>query len=89
MFIPGFIPPVRFGPGETDPPEISISPVTYILFDSFAGFVILNKQSTLQWYSVTQSHANNFLGDVVLESVNNVSRDEDNISDFYYGDLKF
>ena len=31
MFIPGSIPPVRFGPGEADPPDESISPVTYIL----------------------------------------------------------
>ena len=50
-------------------------------------------------YSVTQSYANSFWEDVVLDSLNNVSRDEDNISDqiygkqifsdFYYGGLKF
>ena len=50
-------------------------------------------------YSVTQSYANSFWGDVVLDTFNNVSRDEDNIlykiyfqqmcSDFYYEDLKF
>ena len=28
VFIPGSIPPVRFGPAETDPAEISISAVT-------------------------------------------------------------
>ena len=47
-------------------------------------------------YSVTQSFANSFWGYVVLDSFNNVSRDEDNIlyqiymkqmcSDFYYED---
>ena len=30
VFIPGSIPPVKFGPGGTDPPDGSISPVTYI-----------------------------------------------------------
>ena len=30
VFIPGSIPPVRFGLGETDSPDGSISPVTYI-----------------------------------------------------------
>ena len=50
-------------------------------------------------YSVTQSYANSFWGYVVLDTFNNVSRDEDNISDqiyikqmcsdFYYEDLKF
>ena len=30
VFIPGSIPPVRFGPGGTDPAEISIPAVTYI-----------------------------------------------------------
>ena len=50
-------------------------------------------------YSITQSYANSFWGDVVLDSFNNVPRDEDNIldqiylkqmcSDFYYEDLKF
>ena len=49
-------------------------------------------------YSVTQSYANSFGGDVVLDSFNNVPRDEDNIldqihkkqmcSDFCYEDLK-
>ena len=29
VFIPGSIPPVRFGPGGTDPAEISIPAVTY------------------------------------------------------------
>ena len=48
-------------------------------------------------YSVTQSYANSFLGDVVLDTFNNVSRDEDNIGDqiyvkqicpdFYHGDF--
>ena len=50
-------------------------------------------------YSVTQSYANSFWGDVVLDSFNNTFRDEDNISDqiytrqmcsdFYYEALKF
>ena len=50
-------------------------------------------------YRGTQSFANSFSGHVVLDTVNNVSRDEDNIldqiyikqicSDFYYEDLKF
>ena len=31
VFNPGSIPPVRFGPGGTDPAEISISAVTYIM----------------------------------------------------------
>ena len=40
VFIPGSIPPVRFWPAETDPPEIFISPVTYInykfyIYDTF------------------------------------------------------
>ena len=49
-------------------------------------------------YSVTQSYANSFWGDIVLDSFNNVSRDEDNILDqiyieqmcldFYYEDLE-
>ena len=30
VFIPGSIPPVRFGPGGTDPAEITIPAVTYI-----------------------------------------------------------
>ena len=30
VFIPGSIPPVRFWPGGTDPPDGYISPVTYI-----------------------------------------------------------
>ena len=48
-------------------------------------------------YSVTQSYANSFLGYVVLDTFNNVSRDEDNIldqiyikticPDFYYDDF--
>ena len=50
-------------------------------------------------YSVMQSYANSFLGDVVLDTFKKVSRDADNIldqiyikqtcSDFYYEDLKF
>ena len=32
VFIPGSIPPVRFGPGGTDPAEISIPAVTYTYF---------------------------------------------------------
>ena len=32
-------------------------------------------------YSVTQSYANSFLGDVVLDTSNNVSRDESNVLD--------
>ena len=50
-------------------------------------------------YSVTQSYANSFCGDVVLDTFNNVSRDEDNIldqiyikqicPDFYYDDFWF
>ena len=53
----------------------------------------------LTWYSVTQSFANSFLGYFVLDSFNNVSRDEDNIfdqiyikqmcSDYFYEDVKF
>ena len=35
-------------------------------------------------YRVMQSHSNNFLGDVVLNSFNNASRDEDNIVDQIY-----
>ena len=31
VFIRGSIPPVRFGPGGTDPAEIPIPAVTYIL----------------------------------------------------------
>ena len=48
-------------------------------------------------YNVTQSYANSFRGDVVLDTFNNVSRDEDNIRDqiyimqtcpdFYYDDF--
>ena len=30
VFMPGSIPPVRFGPVESDPPDGSISSVTYI-----------------------------------------------------------
>ena len=52
-------------------------------------------------YSVKQSYANSFWGDVVLDSFNYVSKDEGNIldqiykninnicSNFYYADLKF
>ena len=32
VFISGSIPPVRFGPGGTDPAEISIPAVTYTLY---------------------------------------------------------
>ena len=52
----------------------------------------------LKTYSVTQTYAISFWGDVVLHSFNNVSRGEDNIldqiylkqmcSDFYYEDLR-
>ena len=35
-------------------------------------------------YSVTQSYANNFWGDVVLDNFNNVSRDANNILDQIY-----
>ena len=35
-------------------------------------------------YSVSQSYANSFWGDVVLDTFNNVSRDEDNILDQIY-----
>ena len=51
-----------------------------------------------EFYIVTQSYADSFRGDVVLDSFNNVSRDEYNIlyqiyvkqmcSDFSYEDLK-
>ena len=50
-------------------------------------------------YSVTQSYVNSFLGYVVLDTSNNVSRDEDNIldriyikqicPDFYHDDFLF
>ena len=56
-------------------------------------------QASQHVYSVTQSYANSFLRDVVLDTFNNVSRDEDNILDqiyirqicleFYYEDFKF
>ena len=36
------------------------------------------------YYSVTQSYANSFWRDVVLETSKNVSRDEDNILDQIY-----
>ena len=42
VFIPGSIPPVRFGPGGTDPAEISIPAVTYI----YILAAIMNKH----WY---------------------------------------
>ena len=37
VFIPGSIPPVRFGPGGTDPAEISIPAVTYISLKKCEG----------------------------------------------------
>ena len=50
-------------------------------------------------YSVTQSYANSFWGDIFLDTFNNVSRDEGNILDqiykkqicpeFYYDDFWF
>ena len=50
-------------------------------------------------YSVTQSYANSLWGDVVLDTFNNISRDEDNIldqmyikqicQDFYYDNFLF
>ena len=50
-------------------------------------------------YSVMQSDVNGFQGDVVLDSFNIASRDEDNVfnqiyknqicSDFFYNDLNF
>ena len=40
--------------------------------------------SEVYLYSVTQSFANSFWGYVVLDSFNNVSRDEDNILDQIY-----
>ena len=39
-----------------------------------------------KYYSVTQSYANSFWGDVVLDTFNNVSMDEDNILDQIYMD---
>ena len=60
---------------------------------------MLNSRIYIVQYSVTQSYANSFLGYVVLNTFNNVSRDEDNILDqiymqqiysvYYYEDLKF
>ena len=57
------------------------------------------RPGTLNRYSVTQSYANSFRGDILLDRFNNLSRDEDNIldqiyikqmcSNFYYEDLKF
>ena len=41
-------------------------------------------QPVLNIYSVTQSFANSFWGNVVLDSFNIVSRDEDNILDQIY-----
>ena len=43
-----------------------------------------NDQSLIDMHSVTQSYANSFWGDVVLDSFNNVYRDEDNILDQIY-----
>ena len=40
-------------------------------------------------YSVTQSYANSLLGYVVLDTFNNVSRDEDNILDRIYNKYAF
>ena len=61
---------------------------------SYEYYIIL----TTYTYSVTLSYANSFWRDVVFESFNNVSRDEDNIldqiyqkqmcQDFYYEDFK-
>ena len=55
------------------------------------------KNGNPELYSVTQSFANSFSGHVVLDTFNNVSRDEDNIldqiykkqicPDFYYDDF--
>ena len=68
---------------------------------------VLSKRSNLQHslevshihYSVTQSYANSFWEDVVLDTFNSGSRDEDNIldqiylkqicPDFYYDDFWF
>ena len=40
--------------------------------------------AALALYSVTQSWSNSLLGDVVLDTFNNVSRDENNILDRTY-----
>ena len=60
--------------------------------NSFCGDVVLGsfiteyrgKNAFEATYSVTQSFANSFWGYVVLDSFNNVSRDEDNILDQIY-----
>ena len=42
---------------------------------------IFNKFNTFGFYSVMQSDGNSFCGDVVSESVNKTSRDEDKVLD--------
>ena len=59
----------------------------------------LHKGMSKYIHSVTQSYVNSFLGYVVSDTLNNVSRDEDNIlyqiytkqicPDFYYDDFLF
>ena len=69
------------------------------MLNLFSGLGVTVATLLLHENNVMQSDANNFGGDVVLDTFNNVSRDEDNIldqiyikqicSDFYYEDLKF
>ena len=48
VFIPGSIPPVRFGPAGTDPAEISIPAVTYIRYRKVQQG-ILEKRNFIAW----------------------------------------
>ena len=69
VFIPGSIPPVKFGPGGTDPAEISIPAVTYIYKCSWP--VILD----MVGYSVFHCKLSRDYYNVALDSVNMAIKD--------------
>ena len=86
-----------------DPPPLADPPLKMQFFDvlpqEMEKICIYLSVYPDHRYSVTQSFANSFWGYVVLDSFNNVSRDEGNIlyqiyikqmcSEFYHEDLKF
>ena len=74
---------------------LNFPPLKYI--KKIYNCINLKHKDVFLIYSVTQSYANSFWGEVVLDTFNNIYRDGDNIwdqiniqqtcPDFYYDDL--
>ena len=52
VFIPGYILPLRFGPGGTDSPDGSISPVTYMYIKTIQMYAHYTRPVTLIYTGV-------------------------------------